>query len=377
MEISHLLAKQADMADRANHLSLKSPLTEAFAKHMAESSRALNIIREQQRFFELTGTSELIRVNQITEGIFKQMRDAIGPHQDTISESIKSAMRSIEQQDSIARSMQLAQEAMASVRSFGPLGQLNETSAIIEQFMQRSPFRKMAESFGNVGTFPNLARALDPLQSAYQGWLDVVGTFDDATLGRLTPVIAIPSREYLSTIRTLRPIVEVHVDTDLEELVEGDWSGEDSLPEFEALVKRYSPESWERWRGAEIALKNRQPDYIRHVAVSLREFFDHLLLVLAPNEKIAAHLAAKGEKLKGKPGWGLRTEVATQAVGQPPFSTFMAERSQIFILTIDILQQTVHAPKKLHTHAQLEHHFRNCRSLAQSLLESRYLDSLR
>jgi hypothetical protein len=40
-----------------------------------------------------------------------------------------------------------------------------------------------------------------------------------------------------------------------------------------------------------------------------------------------------------------------------------------------VLQDTVHAtvPSALHTHAGLQHHYRDCRSFARSLLETIYL----
>jgi len=377
MDIAHLLSKQKGLADLAQGISPTSPAMTSLQEIMAEASACIRKIQMEKCFWDIGTTGELLRISELSMDIQRQITASLPQPQDTISRAIADASRQMyEAFDPIRQSVEQTKKIMEDMRPFGPLAQFNSTSAIIEQLMQQTSFSLRAESYILEGAYPNLARALDPMKGRYQEWIDALGTFDSPTLQSLTPVIAIPSTEYFHAIDSLRPIIQVDLSEELEEQWEEESANEDDLPEFEELLRKLSPASWERWMGAETALKNRPPDYARHVAASLREFFDHLLLELAPHKDIEKHLAERGEVLKDKPGWGLRIKVATIRVGQPSFTNFIEERGKIFSLNMKVVQETVHAGRPLHSHAQLVHHFRSCKALAQSLLEIRYLEGL-
>jgi hypothetical protein len=80
--------------------------------------------------------------------------------------------------------------------------------------------------------------------------------------------------------------------------------------------------------GARAALDSDNPDRVRHVLVSLRELWGHLLRLLAPDPDVLAWATDASFLHEGKPTRRARVLYICRFIEHPPFSDFSAETAQ-------------------------------------------------
>jgi len=115
--------------------------------------------------------------------------------------------------------------------------------------------------------------------------------------------------------------------------------------EFLSLLSELKPELYNIWIGARNALNSNNPDKNRHLAVSLRELFTHILRELAPDEEIKSWSINKNDFHEGKPTRKGRLRYIYRSISEDPLESVISKRISLVIEIIDILSRGTHELK--------------------------------
>jgi hypothetical protein len=136
-----------------------------------------------------------------------------------------------------------------------------------------------------------------------------------------------------------------HIDV-LESITIPDWvpNAEDSVAQepLEEMLSRLDPNLTTMLAGAREAVRSRNPDKCRHVAISLRELFTAVLHRVAPEEAVAAWTADPSHYHKGRPTRRARYLYVCRGVGVGSLSRYVEDDTKAALALVDALQGGTH-----------------------------------
>jgi hypothetical protein len=158
------------------------------------------------------------------------------------------------------------------------------------------------------------------------------------------PSYVIPgaSREVFTTGRALHKICfarKSEPEDDDEVLLVSEIEQETSL--CLSLLEKISPSLVKIYLGARGALKEGNEDRARHILVSLRELWSHLLRTLAPDNMVITWLPEKGDKYlhEGKPTRKARILYICRDVNHEPLSDFLFDDVRALVSLLRFFNQ--------------------------------------
>ncbi|MBE3584532.1 MAG: hypothetical protein IMX01_10530 [Limnochordaceae bacterium] len=191
--------------------------------------------------------------------------------------------------------------------------------------------------------------------SAYARLAESVRALKDVTH---LPEFLLPgaTREVFTTGYALNGISVVEApedesDSDLAELVAHvtrETSG------WESLLRSVDPDLAAPYIGAHEALGTANPDKARHVLISLRELWQHLLRRLAPDHEVLAWMPADSNDLvhNGRPTWKARVRYICRAIAHGPLGDFAVEDTNSLVKLLNLFNR-VHELREGLTERQL------------------------
>ena len=168
-------------------------------------------------------------------------------------------------------------------------------------------------------------------------------------------IVQLPAELYYTSAQILRLVTDE--ETTVEEVVE---ETKRALPGFDDYLPEYLPRLHEdlpiMWRGAKHSLYSDNPDRIRHFITSLRELFNHVLHILAPDESSAPWLEGTNHFHDGRPTrQGRLLYICRNMTGSDKaFAKFMKADVESAVALIAMFQSGTHKIKSEYTEAELE-----------------------
>ena len=180
-----------------------------------------------------------------------------------------------------------------------------------------------------------------------------------SAITRLPPfVLPGATRELYTTsfaLETLRPLGERDkegAETETEFFAEM----EQETSDFRALLQRVAPGLVRPYIGAREALDGNNADRARHILISLRELWNHLLRQLAPDGRVAAWIREvpnpKDLLDKGKPTRRARLLYVCRELNNDPLTEFLTHDTQALVKLLDLFNR-IHALESALTDKQL------------------------
>ncbi|MCD6326551.1 hypothetical protein J7M28_03210, partial [bacterium] len=148
------------------------------------------------------------------------------------------------------------------------------------------------------------------------------------------------SREVFLTAHVISKIPAEQIEPKPEEASVIDEATQESSSCIE-LLKEVDPALTRPFVGAHEAMRTGSSDRARHVLVSLREFWDHLLRRLAPDEQVLDWIPeAKNDYLhKGKPTRPARFSYVCRNIDHKPLRKFVQHDSRMYSILFDLFQR--------------------------------------
>ncbi len=138
-------------------------------------------------------------------------------------------------------------------------------------------------------------------------------------------------------------------------LVEEVQCAREETSDCEALIAMVNPDLVSMYRGAFDALDGSSSDSVRHVLVSLRELWTHVLHELAPTDDVLKWIPRDDSKLlhDGRPTRRARSLYICRDVGHDSLKCFVKRDTDAIIALFDVFQE-VHKVKSTLTPTQLK-----------------------
>ena len=122
---------------------------------------------------------------------------------------------------------------------------------------------------------------------------------------------------------------------------------------LEALLSEMKPGVSVMLRGARDALGSGNPDRGRHVTVSLRELFSHVLHTIAPDKEVKEWVTDPNHLKDGRPTRAARVLYVCRGINHGPFTQFVASDVKASIDLIDLFQRGTHEVASVYSDYQL------------------------
>lgn len=180
-----------------------------------------------------------------------------------------------------------------------------------------------------------LLRSISDMSSSFERFAVSLPTLPD--ISRL-PEFAVPaaSRELLLEGYALETL---HDDDEIETLdvtvIEQVENARGEVTEGLVLLEQVDRRLAKAYAGARTALESDNPDRVRHVLVSLRELWGHLLRFLAPDPDVKAWVTDASFLHEDKPTRRARVLYICRRIDHPPFSDFLAEDTRALVKMIE------------------------------------------
>lgn len=180
-----------------------------------------------------------------------------------------------------------------------------------------------------------LLRSISDMSSSFERFTVSLPALPD--ISRL-PEFAVPSasRELLLEGYALEAL---HDDEEIETLdvtiIEQVEIARGEVTEGLVLLEQVDRRFAKAYAGARASLDSDNPDRVRHVLVSLRELWGHLLRFLAPDQDVKAWATDDSFLNEGKPTRRARVLYVCRHIDHPPFSDFLAEDTRALVKMID------------------------------------------
>lgn len=210
-----------------------------------------------------------------------------------------------------------------------------------ESLLSRLVFDKWQRAFRFSDDLVNqLEQQLAAFTTRFDGLVDSVQELSDLTI---LPSFVLPgaSREVYVTSHAL---VELSPDRQPDE----DQPAEGLLSEVEeesswlvARLEQIDPGLANSYRGAREALASGNVDRARHVLVSLRELWSHLLRRIAPDDVVLDWASCNPEQLihRGKPTRQARVLYVCRGINHPPLSDFLEEDTRALVTMVQFFNR--------------------------------------
>ncbi len=299
---------------RRHHLEI----TRAIELSGVASSRMLEIIHANQRWQDLIDQATTsARVFEDMTRTHQTWLDTIKPMHDRIAHLQAAAKLSL---SDVAYRLTVTERLFAGIN----FDVLRRAVALPEP-----AFLKLENVIGDVTlTYGKLA--------------DSIRTVPDVTH---LPVFALPgaTREVFSTGYALDTIY-----TSGEQERERDSSKVQLLAEVEeeisgciGLLYAFDPALARPYIGAHDALRSRNPDRARHILSSLREFWNHLLRRLAPDENVLAWVPTDDEELlhEGRPTRRARVLYVCRSLNHDPLTDFIVHDTRALVKMVEFFNR--------------------------------------
>lgn len=199
------------------------------------------------------------------------------------------------------------------------------------------------------------SRAWRSLHVLASGFDRLTATAGSALAFRDLPSFALPgaSREVVVSGNALRALASSEDDAEEEES-ECLTDLREETASVGDLLGEADPALAEMYRGAKAALSGRNADRIRHVLVSLRELWSHLLRILAPDEEMLPWLVDQGGELShnGRPTKRARLLYLCRGYQHQPLTDFVESDAKAFTGYLDLLNR-LHRPEPGFSESQL------------------------
>ena len=186
-----------------------------------------------------------------------------------------------------------------------------------------------------------LSESINAAASTYAKLAGSVETVEDIA-GLPEFVLPAATREILTTGYALDTVVvteepQEETDTSLAELI---GEVEEETSGWESLLQAVDPDLVMPYKGAHQALSGSNPDKARHVLVSLRELWDHLLRRLAPDHKVLTWVPHKTDLVhNGRPTRKARVLYICRSIAHGPLSDFTVEDTKAFVKLLNFFNR--------------------------------------
>jgi Predicted pPIWI-associating nuclease len=210
-------------------------------------------------------------------------------------------------------------------------------------------------------------------------FFDFVGSYTDL-------IRSLETRPY--GIETLPPVVsrlapfEVYRAVELTERVIGPEAPEESeefVPtgdlvketeaSLETLLNEFNPSLLSSWHGAKQAYESKNADYVRHVSVSLRELFTHVLDQLAPDPDVRLWTEDPRHYHDRRPTRKARLLYVCRSISSDPFADFVKKDVDAALAFLSVFQKTTHELATLLSDKQLAAMITRMEALLRYILE--------
>ena len=335
--------------------------------HLAKPP-SLNVIEQRRRMMEsICKRLEISRTLKMS-GATAWMQDFVNANQHW-QEMIKQATATSRIAENLTAAHQSWVERIKPIQSDNShLSQLQALAkldlcdvslqlAATERLMAGIDFEAIRSSFQiEMPAIPRLEDSITHAATSYRCSAESLREISD--IMRL-PNFVLPgaTREIYTTsfaLNTLHPRSEQNDDVEIENqlITEAETKTSGCI----ALLQQVDPRLARPYIGARDALHSSNADRARHILVSLREMWNHLLRRLAPNDLVVAWIPEapnqKGLLHEGKPTRRAKVLYVCRELNNDPLTDFLADDTQALVRLIELFNQ-VHALETKLTDEQL------------------------
>ena len=299
----------------------------ALSSHAFDAVRIANL-----EFGKLSGLSNIT-------AMLEQIRDISPPWQAKLG--------------SLGLGLQSITEAQLGLQAY--LGKVSSISILAEKSFAGIDLSNLGIKLG----LDDQLRAVlqSNVGSLSQSYADLFKSLDlpHANMLAFHPTItSFPPIEYYNDATVTEALTSDSLDFSEErEAAELDISAEnlDALPQ---LLQTVQPDLVQMLDGARTALSSRNPDRVRHFAISLRELHTHVIKQLAPDAEVKAWTQeASHYDEKGRPTRTARLLYIARHVNHGPFSDFVDTDIRSTLSLLKLFQKGSHEISSDFTEAQL------------------------
>jgi hypothetical protein len=318
-----------------------------------------------------------LMINLSYSGVYEQMERALEPVRRQHLELARSIDLSgssfpcvVEIWKANQRWQQVFDQATASTRVFEDLSRSHQTWLDITKSMQDSIARLQAAaklSLGNVAyrltvterllsgiNFEAIGRAVVFPKPIFREFKNVIGGMTLAYGKLADSILTIPDVTHLPAFSLPGATREVFVTGNVLDAIctpdgpdrERDASEVELIAEVEletsvciGLLQSVDPALARPYIGAHNALQSQNPDRSRHILVSLRELWSHLLRRIAPDEQVLSWLPKEDKQLlhEGQPTRAARVLFVCRSLNHEPLSDFIVQDTRALVKLVELL----------------------------------------
>lgn len=321
--------------DRIQDFYLSKPVIDSISQ---ASSRMATLFSEQTSFAKLA--KETASINRYWKAEIESVK-----HLASSVEAPKLALGL--HYDGIAQASLLAQERLLNLHW---------------SELERSPFHNTGDLSGALESFNVLTENYNSLIHSFSAREFDILDFPPFVSG-LPPIEILTSFDLIDTIS--RHETEDYVEE--ADVLESEIR-EDIESSLEELLVHLNPEIKQLWLGAKEALSSSNPDKKRHVVVSLREMFTHILHSIAPDNEIFKWTSESSYYHEGRPTRKARLLFVCRDINHGPFKQFVNKDVESHIQFIRLFQRGTHEINIDFTDTQLRTLIVRSEALARFLL---------
>lgn len=229
-------------------------------------------------------------------------------------------------------------------------------------------------SIGRLAGFDSLLSRTTTAQLAsftrsYSSLIDAVAT--TASLApRLPLMTSSPPVEYYRQVELMKSVTMSEDQASEVDVVGARLAA--SLPQADVLLFAFDQSLQPLLAGAHESLRGDNPDRVRHVTVSLRELFNHVLHRLAPDEQVQEWARDRGLVDGGRPTRRARLLYICRSMECDALGTFLEQDAQSTLALINALNSGTHVVTSQLTRSQLNALVLRMESLLVFLLQIAY-----
>ena len=181
----------------------------------------------------------------------------------------------------------------------------------------------------------NILIAHNALISSYTEYFNTYAYNIDNIVLKAPSLSLLPSIEVYTNNRFINDIsLHENVISDLDSTII-----EETDNALDALLINVDPRLLRIWRGAKESIISSNPDRIRHLLISLRELFTHLLQILAPDGELLLWSKDPINYHNDKPTRKSRLKYICRKINQQPLCEFVDKDIDSILSYIDVLQR--------------------------------------
>ena len=254
---------------------------------------------------------------------------------------------------------------LVDIAKFSALSQVSLSTLPWDQFGNavnlQATFRDLLQ-----GTFVDFTRTYSQLFESFQK--------ESSLIVSLPPVTSkLPAVEYFMGVQVVDSITTKSYE-DLELLKQKDAATHEvrdvTRARLEDLLDKLNSDFITLLQGARQSLESSNPDRARHLAVSLRELFAHVLQALAPDDSVRSWCNDPDYyDEKGRPTRRARLFYVSRALNQDPFSRFVEKDIDTLLEFLGLFQRSTHEPASEYSEIQLKIMLLRMESSLRFLLE--------